>query len=92
MCNSTDCLLQMVFPYGPTLMVLHVENKNGNSVIDYVLLSQGNLDHIHKFSLGEWTPESDHKALCIDLKRMHRFDCEKAIEDNKQPHLRMNPK
>ena len=61
-------------------------------MIDYVLLSKDVLDSIHNFSLGEWTPESDHRALCIDLNCMHRFDCEKAIEDNKQPHLSMNLK
>ena len=56
-----------------------------------MLLSEGILDRIHKFSLGEWTSESDHRALCIDLKCMHRFDCE-VIEDDKKPHLRMNLK
>ena len=40
-------------------------------MIDYVLLFEGILDRIHKFSLGEWTPESDHRALCIDLKCTH---------------------
>ena len=65
---------------------------NRNSVIDYVLLSEGILDHIHKFLLCEWTPESDNRILYIDLKCMHRFDCEKVIEDSKQMHLSMNLK
>ena len=61
-------------------------------MIDYMLLFEGILDRIHKFSLGEWTLESNHRASCIDLKGMHRFDCKKAIEDNKQPHLNLNIK
>ena len=60
-------------------------------MIDYVILSECILDRIHKYSLGG-TPESDRRALCIDLKCMHRFDYEKDIEDNKQPHLSMNLK
>ena len=52
---------------------------NGNSVIDYVLHSECILSRIHIFSLGEWMLQTNHRTLCID----NRFDCEKAIEDNK---------
>ena len=76
-----DCLLQMVYPYGPTLMVLHVENIMEIVWLKYVLVLEGILDRIHELSLGEWTPESDHK-----------FDCENVIEDNKQLYLSMNLK
>ena len=34
-------------------------------MIDYVLLSEGILDRIHKFSLSEWTLESDHRDLYV---------------------------
>ena len=68
------------------------KKHNGNSVIDYMLVSKGILDRTHKFSLVEWALEFERRTLCIDLKCMHRLDCEKAIEDNKQPHLRMNLK
>ena len=57
-----------------------------------MLVLEGILDRIHELSLGEWTPESDHSALCIDLKCTHRFDCDKDIEENKQLHLSMNLK
>ena len=36
--------------------------------------------------------KSNHRALHIRLECMHRFDCEKATEDNKQLHLSMNLK
>ena len=34
-------------------------------MIDYVLLSEGILDRIHKLSLGEWIPESDHRVYVL---------------------------
>ena len=92
MCNSTGLLIANGVSFWPNTNGFTCRKHNGNSVIDYVLLSEGILDRIHKFSLGEWTPESDHRALCIDLKCMHRFDCEKVIDDDKQPHLSMNLK
>ena len=49
------------------LFSLH--KKNGNSVIDYVLLFEGILDRIHKFGLGELTWECDHMTI-IDLKSL----------------------
>ena len=86
-----DCLLQMVFPYGPTLMGLHVENTMEIVWLTMCYFPKG-LDLLHKFSLGEWTVKSDRRALCIYLKCIYRFDCEKDIEDNKQLHLSMNLK
>ena len=68
------------------------KKRNGNSVIDYLLRSECILDRIHKFLFGKKTLESNHRALCIDLKCQNRFDCEKAIEDNKQLNLNMNLK
>ena len=44
-----------------------------NTMIDYVLLVEGILDHIHKFSLGEWTQKIKHRTLYIDLKCMKYF-------------------
>ena len=83
MCNSTRLLIANGVSLWPNTIGFTCRKHNGNSVIDYMLLSEGILDRIHKFSLGEWTPESDHRTLCIDLKCMHRFDYEKAIEDSK---------
>ena len=68
----------LVFP--PMDENLH---DNGNSVNVYVLLSEGILDRIHKFSLGEWTSESNH--ICIDLKCMHRVDCQKSMNLKRAP-------
>ena len=48
------------------------------------------MNRLHKLSLGEWKLKSDQTTLCIDLKFIYRFACEKAIEDNKQPHLSLN--
>ena len=88
MCNST----RMFISLWPNTNGFTCRNHNRNSVIDCVLLFEGILDRIHKFSLGEWTSESDHRTLSVDLKCMHRFDCEKAIKENQQPHLNMNLK
>ena len=66
MCKCTGLLIANSVSLWP-----NTRKHNGNSVIDYVLLSEGILDRIHKFSIGEWTPESDHRTLCIDLKCMH---------------------
>ena len=90
MCNTTRLLIVNGVSLWPNPNDLACRKRNGNSVIDYMLLFEGILDRIHKFSLGEWTPKSNYRALCSDLKCMHRFDCE--IEDNQQPHLRMNLK
>ena len=65
---------------------------NGNSVTGFMLLSEGISYHIHKFSLCEWTSKSCHRTLCIDFKCIHMFDCEKAIEVNKQLNFSMNLK
>ena len=79
-----------VYPYGNGF-TRRKHNDNGNSVIDYVLVSEDVLDCIHKFSLGEWTSEYDNRSLSISLKCIHRFDYEtQAIEDNKQSHMSMN--
>jgi hypothetical protein len=78
MCNSTGLFIANGVSFWPHTNGFTCRKHNGNSAIDYVLLSEGILDRIHRFSLGEWTPESDHRALCINLKCMHRLDCENA--------------
>ena len=90
MCNSTGLLIANGVSLWPNTNGFTCRKHNGNSVIDYVLFFECILDPIHKFSLGEWIPKSDHRVLCIDLKCMHRFDCENDIEENKQLHLSMN--
>ena len=83
MCNSTKLLIANSLSLWPNTNGFTCRKHNRNSLIDYVLLSEGILDRIHNFSLGEWTLESDHRALYINLKCMHRFDCEKGKLDPK---------
>ena len=45
-CNSTGLLIANGVSLWP-----NTRKHNGNSVIDYVLLSKGILDSIHKFSI-----------------------------------------
>ena len=92
MCNNIGLLIVNGVSLWPNANGFTCRKHSGNSMIDYMLLFEGILDRIHKFSLGEWTPKFDLRALCIDLKCMHKFDCEKDIEENKQPHLSMNLK
>ena len=40
---------------------------NGDSVIEYMLLFEAIMYCIKSFSLGQWSPKSDHRTLCIDL-------------------------
>ncbi|KAL3677230.1 hypothetical protein R1sor_027178 [Riccia sorocarpa] len=39
----------------------------GSSLIDYLVVSQDGLPRVTSFTLGDWTPESDHRALCCIL-------------------------
>jgi hypothetical protein len=65
MCNSTRLLIANVVSFWPHTNGFTCRKHNGNNVSIYELLSEDILDRIHKFWLGEWTLESDHRALCI---------------------------
>ena len=54
-------------------VVLKWRKHNENSVIVNVLPSKGISVHIHKFLLGEWALESEHRTLYIDLKFIEWF-------------------
>ena len=43
---------------------------DGNSVIDYMLLLEGILNHIGNLLFGDKTSKSNHRTLCINLKCM----------------------
>ena len=48
------------------------------------------LGGIHNFSLGQWTPESDHRMLCLDLKCMEGLEKLRAIVEAQQVHVNIN--
>ena len=96
MCNSTKLLVANGVYLWPNVNDFTCTKHNGNRLIactnSYVLLSEGILDCMHKFSLGEWTLESDNRNLCIGLKCMKIYECQKAIRDSKQAYLSINLK
>ena len=55
-------------------------------VYPYILFASS-LVHTYKFSLGEWTQESNHRTLCVDLKRLKMFECKNFIDNIKQTYL-----
>ena len=91
MCHSTRMLITNGVPLWPNTNDFTCGKHNGNSMIDYVLLSECILDYIHKFSLGEWTQEYDHRTLCINLKYMKMLECENPVEGKKTLCLSINP-
>ena len=68
MCNSTGLLIANGTPLWQDTGDFTCRKHNGDSVIDYMLLPETTLDCIQNFTLGKWSPESDHRCLCIELK------------------------
>ena len=68
MCSSTGMLIANGIPLWNDTNGFTCRKHNGDSVIDYMLISETALHSIRSFSLGQWNPESDHRTLCIDLK------------------------
>ena len=93
MYNSTRIIIENGTSLWPNKNGFKCTKKhNENSVLNYPLLFEDFSDRIHKFVLNEWTPKSNHRTLCINLKHTKNFDCEKVIEDIKQPYLRIDLK
>mgnify|MGYP000706968946 CR=1 FL=1 len=57
MCYSTRMFIANSVSLLPNINGFICRKYNGNNVIDYVLLFEGILNRIYRFSLGEWTPK-----------------------------------
>ena len=67
MCNSTKMFIANDLSLCMNTNGFTCRKHNGISVIDNMLIFEGILDHIHQFSLSEWTPDFDHRTLCMTL-------------------------
>ena len=57
-----------------------------------MLLLETSIDCVHTFTLGQWNPELDHRALYITLKYDMKSECGAAKHVRNDPFLSMNYK
>ena len=68
MCNSTCMLIANGVSLWTRTNGFTCRKHNGDSVIDYMLLSEAIMQHIKSFTLvGQWSPQSKHQTLSIEL-------------------------
>ncbi|RYA45856.1 endonuclease/exonuclease/phosphatase family protein [Enterobacter cloacae complex sp. GF14B] len=67
MCNSTGMLIANGVSLWSGTNGFTCRKHNGDSVIDYMLLSKAIMYRIKSFMFGQWTSKSDNWTLCIDL-------------------------
>ena len=76
MCKSTG-LRVCNGRFGDESAKITFQNKNGCSIIDYLLLNRSAFDNISDFIVGKFNTFSCHAPLLIDIKLSHKFNIEK---------------